>query len=163
MAYHSFDNEQLPATTSLEGDDSNQHPKKSAQFKFGLQPVSTPLEAYKAARQGVYASLLIAGITFMMTLAFMLNTAPEELNTIGSLTSFIDVGISLLIAWGIHKMSRIAAVAGLCLHLISRVYVYQVTGVGLSGLTILVAGAITLCFINAIRGTFAYHRLKETA
>jgi len=164
MVHPTFDsNQQSDKSTVIDKEGVNQEPDfphGSAKFSSGLKPIETLSEARKAVRQGVFASLLIASITFAITMAFLLGTAPEELNSIANLTSFLDVGISLLIAWGIHKMSRLAAVSGLLIHLVSRIYIYQVTGAGVWD--ILIASAIAWCFINAIRGTFAYHRLKET-
>ena len=72
-------------------------------------------------------------------------------------SALLDAAIFAAIAFGIKRRSRFAAVAGLILYILERLYMMQRTGAG--GL---VMGVIfTLLFINAVRGAFAYHRMNQ--
>jgi hypothetical protein len=67
--------------------------------------------------------------------------------------------IYLAIVFGIHRMSRAAAVLGLLLYLCDRMVMSD--RVGLKGWIGLVASIIILMFVNSIRGTVAYRRLTS--
>jgi hypothetical protein len=72
--------------------------------------------------------------------------------------ALVDVVIFWIIACGLYKMSRTAAIAGLCLYLIEIIHLWLIYGLLDAPLTII----IILLFANSIRGTFAYHRFKQT-
>ncbi|NEZ68341.1 hypothetical protein D0962_37410 [Leptolyngbyaceae cyanobacterium CCMR0082] len=144
---------------------TNQPPKaylQSSPIQPKHRPITTLSEARKASRQGVFASLLISGITLVMVLSSLSGDLPEDISSVANIASLPDVFISLLIAWGIHRMSRIAAISGLVLHVISRLVVYQLTDVDYTLFDMVLASALAWCFLNAVRGTFAYHRLKNS-
>jgi uncharacterized membrane protein len=67
------------------------------------------------------------------------------------------VGIYVAIARYIYKMSRIAAIAGLALYSLDRIYLLMLTDFSTSAMPISII--VILMFVNSIRGTFAYHRL----
>ena len=73
-------------------------------------------------------------------------------------SAFLDAAIFGGIAFGIKRKSRFAAVAGLCLYVLERIYMLQKDGVA----GIFTGIIFTLLFINAVRGAFAYHRLNES-
>ena len=75
--------------------------------------------------------------------------------------AFVDAALFLMVAWGIHRCSRIAAVLGLVLYLFERAntaYV-SVTSSGSPNPVMLIV--ITVAFVNSVRGTFAFHRFKQ--
>jgi hypothetical protein len=73
--------------------------------------------------------------------------------------SFVDVVIFLAIAWGIYRLSRIAAVLGLVVYGLGQVLMWIEIGLQIQGIWLLTL--IVFGFINGIRGTFAYHRLRR--
>jgi hypothetical protein len=73
--------------------------------------------------------------------------------------SWVDAGLFALISWLIFKMSRIAAVSGLVLFLLEKVY--QIVHVRLPVSGYVVAIFVTCGFIWGIRGTFAFHRFRK--
>jgi hypothetical protein len=107
--------------------------------------------ARKAAMQGVGAAVLVSVVTAAMALGGWLGAGPASL---------IDAALFAAVAFGIYKMSRVAAVFGLVAYLAERVYAMG-QGTGSSG--IVMAIFLTLAFIHAVRGTFAYHEQKPAS
>ncbi|MEM9216666.1 MAG: hypothetical protein AAGD25_20245 [Cyanobacteria bacterium P01_F01_bin.150] len=133
------------------------HPQ-STTSNVWLPATTTLADARKTAKQGYWASLLVAGATTAIILIGIWAGQPITGMDI-NLWAFIDVSIYVAIAIGIYRMSRIAAIAGLSLYVINQIYMLTVTGPRASGLGIMLL--IVFAFINGIRGTFAYHRLKK--
>lgn len=119
--------------------------------------------ARRVARQGVIAALILAGVTTAFAIAATQNTPPSELLELDEVFNpllFVDALIYGAIAWGIQRMSRIAAIAGLSIYLLSRVLL-QMSGIPTNLFGMAVATLISVAFINAIRSTFAYHRFQR--
>lgn len=66
------------------------------------------------------------------------------------------MALFLAVAWGLHRMSRTAAVFGLVLYLAERLFMMFETGPKGIILTVVFA----LLFGGGIRGTFAFHRFR---
>ncbi len=114
----------------------------------------TDVEGAKSlAKQGFYASMVISGMT---TLMIILGVAGLQLFDIG-LSGFIDVAAFLAIGFGIRKMSRIASVLGFSLYIIEKIIMMIDYGPKVDFMMIVFCTA----FINSIRGTLAYHKLKK--
>ena len=74
--------------------------------------------------------------------------------------AFLDVALLGAVAAGIWRMSRVAAVAGLVVEVAEHIFTpNREVGMAYLILTVLVV----LAFVNALRATFAYHRLQEPA
>jgi hypothetical protein len=116
------------------------------------EDVSDLSGAEKAINGGLWAALIVAGIT---TLVVCLSFAGVQLLGLNA-WALLDAAMFAAIAVGIKRKSRFAAVAGLCLYVVERIYMMQRGGAGGVVMGIL----FTLLFINAVRGTFAYQRLK---
>lgn len=119
--------------------------------------------ARRVTRQGIIASLVLAGVTTAFAIAATQNALPPELlerDEVFNPLLFIDALLYGAIAWGIQRMSRIAAIAGLSIYLLSRVLL-QMSGIPTNLFGMAVTTLISVAFINAIRGTFAYHRFKR--
>ena len=119
--------------------------------------IGTIEQAKGAVKTGAVAAVLVA----LITTAF----ASWALFSGGSVAGFIDpwayVDAVLFgaIAFGIYKESRAAAVVGLLLYVLEKVYQVVLTGQFQGAiLTIL----FVLFFISGVRGTFALHRLRVT-
>lgn len=108
--------------------------------------------ARKAAKQGMYASFIIAVFLFILLLV---NTPELSLQNVDPY-SVVDILIYILIGWRIGKMSKTAAVLGLIVYLISQVYIVAEMGFSYSFIKIL----FILMFVNAIRGTFTFRKLN---
>lgn len=121
-----------------------------------LPSVDTLTDAKKAARQGVWASLFVVGMTSVMAVLWF---ADVQLFDISAM--LFGIVLYALVAWGIYCMSRIAAIAGLILYIIDRIAIMSDPQVGVNGFSIGIAVCITMAFVNSIRGTFAYHRLRQ--
>lgn len=116
--------------------------------------VSTIESAKTAARQGMWAAIVVAGFTVVFVL-LALGGADGLAGTVDE-TALIDAAVFALIAFGIYRFSRTAAVLGVVIFVVERIYLWSVIGVKAP----IVAIIITLAFISSIRGTFAYHKLK---
>ena len=96
--------------------------------------------AAEASKQGIVAAILVTVFTAGAILFNLLEA-----------WSFADAFLFAIIAWGIHRKSRSAALSGLLLYLLERVFILSINGLP-------VAIILTLMFVNSVRGTFAYHK-----
>jgi hypothetical protein len=117
-------------------------------------PVDNIESAKQAARQGFWASLVIIGITIIFILLSLSGNKILDVD----LWALTDAAIFALIAFGISRFSRSAAVAGLIVYLLEKIYIWISHGI-LGNIIIVII--LTLAFVNSIRGTFAYHRLLK--
>jgi hypothetical protein len=125
-------------------------------FSNGLWPTITDTEtARKATRQGFWVAIVITALT--VVIAFLSTAVPQLQSTGFDLSILVDAAAFALVAWGIHRLSRIAAVGGLCLYIFERIFMWATMGPGNPILPVL----FTLTFINAVRGTFAFHRFNR--
>ena len=112
-------------------------------------PVVDEASARAVARQAMWASLIVAGITAVVSQMQVLG-----LNN----WALVDVALFALIAYGIYRMSRVSAILGLLLFIVERVLMFQTSG-RTGGL---VALALLVAFIHGVRGTFGFHRLRQS-
>lgn len=120
-------------------------------------PIVDDLEsAKKATRYGFWASILCAVVTVATVILGYYGIQPHSMNNMSfDLFALFDAALFAVIAWGLYKMSRTAAVAGLSLYFIERIYMWSVYSLKIPVMAIIVS----LLFVHSIRGTFAYHRL----
>ncbi|OUC14103.1 MAG: hypothetical protein B0A82_13880 [Alkalinema sp. CACIAM 70d] len=135
---------------------SKSKPSKKNNF---FPPIETLGDAQAVAHQGTWAACFVTGMTTIVALASMLKILPAGIPI--NAWSLIDAALFAVIALGIYRMSRVAAVAGLIVYCIERVYMQMALGPKF-GAGIFVTILLICAFINAIRGTFAYHRLKQS-
>ena len=131
-------------------------PPEVAPVKKGNRffPQVTDLEsAADAAKQGVWAAGIVAAVTTTIAL-ISLTTGTSVMGLDGM--ALLDGSAFALIAWGIHRKSRVASVSGLLLYLF-ELLAAMADGEGVrGGVTIIF---FLIAFGNSIRGTFAYHKL----
>ncbi|GAB4131647.1 MAG: hypothetical protein Fur0046_00750 [Cyanobacteria bacterium J069] len=124
-------------------------------------PVDSVAAARRVDRQGMIASLFIAAVTTAFAIASTKNALPSNFNRdLFNPMLFVDALLYGAIAWGIHRLSRIAAIAGLSLYLFSRILLY-VSGMPTNSVGMAITTIISIAFINAIRATFAYHHFQR--
>lgn len=101
----------------------------------------------------MWAALFCGGVTI---LGAVLGAAGIRAVPSGAVDAraLLDAGLYLAVAWGIYKLNRVAAVAGLALYLGERLYAWAEVGLR----SPIVAVILTLCFVHGVRGAFAYHR-----
>ena len=116
--------------------------------------------ARTAARQGVWAAGLVAAITAVLAVISMTTGGMPAGFPHVNAWAFWDVGFFVAVAWGIHKMSRVAAVIGLVLYLIEQI-IMRVSYPEMSTRGLVFVGLFIFAFINGIRGTFAYHAFRR--
>lgn len=116
-------------------------------------PDVSTIEAAKSATKGaMVVALFVASVTAAFALYGMYNDPVLGING----WAFIDSFIFLLIALGIWKLSRFAAVFGLVFYIIEQVDMW------LSSPSIpFLAIIFTVILIGGVRGTFSYHKLKS--
>jgi hypothetical protein len=115
--------------------------------------VSDAVSAKRAARQGVILCSITAVATTVsvgFTLAG-LNRSPVDP------FALIDAGIFVLIAIGISRMSRTAAVLGAVFYFLEAMTSFIVEGAKVSPWVFV----LSVGFMNSVRGTFAYYRLTH--
>ena len=115
-------------------------------------------DARSAAKQGVWYALFFGTGTAVIA---TLNLAGVTNNLLGlDAYAYGDAAVFLALAFFINRMSRIAAVLALAFYIAERlaqVLSGQIYG---GGIAVIFLG---LFFVNAVRGTFAYHRLVAPA
>lgn len=115
----------------------------------GLWPDVADMESARAAsRQGMWAAILVAVVTGLVASFGLLGV---------DAWAFVDVAVFGAIAFGIYRLSRFAAVAGLLLFIIERVTMFSQT-MSSGGILAIV---LLLAFGNGARGSFAYHKLRK--
>ena len=102
--------------------------------------------ARDAAKLGWYCALFMVGSTLFFILVGDL-----------PILYYVDIVSYCLIGYGCLKMFRVASIVGLIL-VFGEMY-YKYIAHGTLGLTPLFA----LCYVNAIRGTFYFAKLKKNA
>ena len=112
--------------------------------------------ARKAAREGVFAAAWIALVTASIaTSNVFFGTTFMQITS----AAYVDALLFALIGFGIYKMSRVAAIAGLALYAYEAVYMNATRGTTPNIIMLLV---LTLAFANGIRGTFAASRFAKS-
>lgn len=102
--------------------------------------------AKKASKQGYWACAFIMGL---MLLSFLSH---------GLLSSLFPVLVFIIIGWGIYKMNRFAAVAGILLYLLAVwIAIYLKAKPSPFGIDAI----ICLMFVNSVRGTLEYHKYRK--
>ena len=109
--------------------------------------VDTAEGAALAAKQGFWAVLICTVVTAAFALLSIMGFDPSAL---------VDAALFAIIAWGLWNKSRFAAVSGLLLYVIERLYMWSTVGIQNPVIPVL----FTLFFISGVRGTFAWKRLK---
>src|SRR5215472_6316111 len=108
--------------------------------------------AQDVARRGAWVAVFVAGLTALLALLSLglriviLGVTPMAL---------LDAVIFAVAGWRIYKMSRAWAVTGMVLYLLEVVYALT------QGRFSVLAVVFLFAFLNAIRGTFAFHRYVE--
>ena len=112
--------------------------------------------ARRAARGGALAAILLAAATAY--LAFLVPSPQAAITRLFAVWPPADVLLYAVIAIGLLKMSRVAAVAGLTLYTAERVFAW-VAYDRVAPMMII----FLLAFAIAVRGTFAHHALVRGA
>jgi hypothetical protein len=121
--------------------------------RFSLWPeVGDEQAAVLAARQGFHAAVYCSVVTAVFAILGGFGFQIMNFN----LWNLTDVGLMALLAFGIRRMSRTAALMALLYYVACRIDLWAQHGFQ----SPIVAGFFVLMFVSAIRGTFAYHRLK---
>lgn len=108
----------------------------------------------QAANMGFWAAVFVAGVTTLIASVSVFFR--HQVMGIDPL-AFVDAVMFAVIAWRIRRRSRAFAIAGLVLFTIEKIFQFATQPLALTG--IFMAVVLFVCFINAVRGTFAYHRM----
>jgi hypothetical protein len=131
--------------------------------KWGIFPqIESLSDACRVARQGTWAACFVAGMTAVLALVSI--AAPTPLGIPVNAWSLIDAVIFGIIAWGIYRLSRVAAVMALIYYMIGQVSMIAASFESGRKYSVgPIAILMILAFVNSIRGTFAYHRLRKAS
>jgi hypothetical protein len=113
--------------------------------------------AVSASDQGFWAAVFVASITALLaTISLAIKSDVASVDG----WAYVDAVIFGIFAWRIKHRSKIFAIAGLGLFILEKVDQFsQQPHVAASG--IFMAVCLLICFINGVRGNFAYHRLSD--
>jgi hypothetical protein len=124
--------------------------KQSKQIRFMFHEISDLKSAQAVGRQGAAICALIA---VLLTIGVIFQPIGDNLPW--TVISLLVYGTSAVM---IYRMSRAAAVVACILYLVSCL-----GGIVQNGLSvgIFIQAFVAIAFINAVRGTFAYHRIRD--
>jgi hypothetical protein len=109
--------------------------------------------ARKAARQAMWGAFFVAIVTGAAS--FLSGSGMPILKGVGP-TAWLDAAIFAALGFGIGKMSRAAAVAALLLYVGERIAMAPA-----AGLNPVMMIAMASCFVQGVRGTWAFHRFRQ--
>ncbi|TVQ23381.1 MAG: hypothetical protein EA367_02515 [Leptolyngbya sp. DLM2.Bin15] len=135
----------------------NQSNEPKAKQNVFWPTIDSIQRAREVAQQGFWAAVIVAVVTTLFALVSIVAGDIAELPI--SAGSFIDVGIFVAIAFGIRRMSRVAAVLGLVVYFGNQLYMWSIIGPQTAGIIVVVF--MMLAFIHGVRGTFAYHSYRK--
>lgn len=122
--------------------------------KFSFWPaVGDEQAAVLAARQGFHAAMYCSIVTAVFAVLGGFGFQIMDFN----LWNLTDAVLIALLAFGIRRMSRTAALIALLYYVAGRIDLWTEYGPQ----NPVIAGIFVLMFLSAVRGTFAYHRLKR--
>ena len=119
-------------------------------FNWIWPSITDTVSAKKASRQGVWACGYCVGGTLLLVGLNVFGIRLYDMD----MTALLGAFLFIIIGWGIYKMNRFAAIAGLVLFIIERVVAWSEYGPK----SPVVAIIVTLAFVTSVRGIFAYHR-----
>jgi hypothetical protein len=126
-------------------------PPDSSSWRRAYWPTIWNLKtARSAAMQGFWAAVLVAAITAALSLLSAFGVKLFDFD----LSALTDAAAFAVIAFGIYRMSRLAALAGLSLYVLERAYMWATLGPKNPA----IAAIFTLAFVSSVRGTFAYRK-----
>jgi hypothetical protein len=115
--------------------------------------VETSESARAAVRQAFWAAVICSIVTICFVV-LNLFAPPADPRLQFEPDVLLDATLFAIIAFGIWKESRVAAVCGLALYLIERLYAWTLVGFE----NPIVPVILTCGFISGVRGTFALGR-----
>jgi len=127
---------------------------KNGQHRYSLWPtICDEQAAILAARQGFHAAVFCSVVTAVVAVLGGLG-----FKIVGfDLGCLIDAGFMGLLALGIHRMSRAAAVIALLYYVAGRIDLWPQYGFQAP----VMVAIIGLMFLSSVRGTFAFHRFQR--
>ncbi len=128
-------------------------------FNWFWPTISDTESAIKASREGVWAALITSSVT---VLVIIYGQVTERTIVHGiELISLIDVGIMLVAAWFIrYRLNRFAALFGMLFFVVSNLVLRILNLQSDVGGTVVFL-ALSMMWLNAVRGTFAYHKFQN--
>jgi len=126
-------------------------------YQWMWPDVGTPESARYAVRQAFWGAIFVCGVTTLF--AFIAMSASDPRLPVGP-SALVDAAIFAMIAFGIWKESRVAAIAGLGVYVLEQLYMLSAPGQwGVGRFFVIVA--LICAFIGGIRGTFALHEFRS--
>jgi len=127
---------------------------EDGQHRYSLWPTIRDRQTARlAGRQGfhaaVFCSVVTAGLAVLGGLGFKIMGF--------DLWCLIDAGLMGLLALGIHRMSRTAALIALLYYVAGRIDLWSQYGLQAP----VMVAIIGLMFLSSVRGTFAFHRFQR--
>ena len=117
-------------------------------------------EAIKATKTGaliaVAAGILGLGLTFYA----LSSNASGFIGLWNDPIVFFDIVLIFILAFGVYKKSRTAAVVLVLHHIFSRIYL-MVEGMQPSGVTIIVSIVILYFYAKSVQGAFVFHKIEK--
>lgn len=126
-------------------------------MKFFWPDVDDTQSAHRACGSGAGAAFFIAVVTGLVAGL----QASGKINIMPGIGvgAFVDAGLFLIIGIGLCFHSRIAAVSGVLLYFVERVYMIKTYGFRPGQFVLVII--LALAFINGARGAFAWHEQRK--
>jgi len=116
----------------------------------------------KAIRNGWVAALVSAGVTALLAgVGLFKRSSDAKLDYFLDPWLFVDVGLLLVLAFFVHRKSRVASTILVIYFLAGRILLISELGAAASSGT-LMAIVFFLFYVTAMRGTYIWHRSYRT-
>ncbi len=125
-------------------------------FKWLWPEIGDLPSARQAACLGAWAAVILAFVHAVMAMVVFLGNGLEA-QPYGR--GFFYAGIFILVAFGLFKKSRIAALVGICFFVAEKGFFWIEYGIKPPITTIF----FVLFFIGAVRGTFQFQTLRRSS
>lgn len=115
-------------------------------------------DAIKATRNGAWAAVIVGLLTFLITATAMYFDTQDKLAYFNDPSIFIDIILVFVLAYGMYKKSRAAALFMVIYYVIARIVVViemqNISGIGLSFVFL-------YFFVKAVQGAFVFHKIEK--
>jgi hypothetical protein len=128
-------------------------PAKARSWSRNAWAIYDEQSARKAARQAMWGAFFVAIVTGAAS--FLSGSGVPVVKGVGP-TAWLDAVIFAALGVGIGKMSRTAAVGALLLYVVERIAMAPV-----SGLNPVMMIAMVSCFVQGVRGTWAFQKFRQ--
>ena len=117
-------------------------------------------EAIKATKTGALVACFSGVLGIGLIFYAILSNASGHIGLWNDPLAFLDIVLIFILAFGVYKKSRTAAVVMVLYFIFSKIYLI-IAGVQLSGNTIVFSLVFLYFFVKSVQGAFVFHKIEK--